>query len=130
MKTAKIDYEGNTKGAPLAPLVLPATAPTVDVAQVRAHPEAFPIVDIRNRAEAKIPVFDNALLIPLPELRERAHEVPTTKPGLVHCADGYCSAAGDSILQNALRGWKCWIWARPLRSFSRRWCIELPRYQV
>ena len=127
MKTAKIDYEGNIKGALLAPLVLPVTAPTVDVAQVRAHPEAFTIVDIRNRAEAKIPVFDNALLIPL---RERAHEVPTTKPGLVHCTDGYRSAAGDSILQDTLRGWKCWIWVRPLRSFSRRWCIELPRYQV
>ena len=104
MKTAKTDYEGNIKGALLAPLVLPAIAPTVDVAQVRAHPEAFPIVDIRNRAEAKIPVFDNALLIPLPELRERAHEVPTTKPVLVHCAGGYRSAAGASILQQALPG--------------------------
>ena len=103
-KTAKIGYEGNIKGALLAPLVLPVTAPTVDVAQVRAHPEAFTIVDIRNRAEAKVPVFDNALLIPLPELRERAHEVPTTKPVLVHCAGGYRSAAGASILQNALPG--------------------------
>ena len=103
-KTAKIGYEGNVKGALLAPLSLPATTPTVDVEAVRQHPEHFTIVDIRNRAEAKIPVFENALLIPLPELRERAHEIPTDKPVLVHCAGGYRSAAGASIVQNALPG--------------------------
>ena len=101
-KTAKIGYEGNIKGALLAPAVLPATAPIVDVAQVRQHPEQFTIVDIRNRAEAKTPVFDNALLIPLPELRERTHEIPIDKPVLIHCAGGYRSAAGTSIVQAAL----------------------------
>jgi glyoxylase-like metal-dependent hydrolase (beta-lactamase superfamily II)/rhodanese-related sulfurtransferase len=103
-KTAKIGYEGNIKGALLAPLSWPVTSPTVDVARVREQPEAFTIVDIRNRTEAKVPVFENALLIPLPELRERAHEVPTDKPVLVHCAGGYRSAAGASILQQALPG--------------------------
>ena len=103
-KTAKIGYEGNIRGALLAPLTAPVTAPAVDVAQVRQHPEYFTIVDIRNHAEAKVPVFDNALLIPLPELRERAHEIPTDKPVLVHCAGGYRSAAGASIVQAALPG--------------------------
>ncbi|MDQ2794797.1 MAG: MBL fold metallo-hydrolase [Bacteroidota bacterium] len=103
-KTAKIGYEGNIQGALLAPAALPATAPTVDVAQVREHPEQFTIVDIRNRTEAKTPVFDNALVIPLPELRERAHEIPTDKPILVHCAGGYRSAAGSSIVQAVLPG--------------------------
>ena len=88
----------------LAPAALPATAPTVDVETVRQHPEQFTIVDIRNRAETKVPVFENALLIPLPELRERAHEIPTDKPVLVHCAGGYRSAAGASIVQAALPG--------------------------
>jgi len=101
-KTAKIGYEGNIKGALLVPLHLPATAPAVDVAAVRQHPERFTIVDIRNRAETKVPVFDNALLMPLPELRERAHEIPTDKPVLIHCAGGYRSAAGASIVQAAL----------------------------
>ena len=103
-KTAKIGYEGNIKGALLAPMALPATSPAVDVTQVREHPEAFTIVDIRNRTEAQTPVFDNALVIPLPELRERAHEIPTGKPILVHCAGGYRSAAGASIVQAALPG--------------------------
>lgn len=103
-KTAKIGYEGNIKGALLVPAALPETSPAVDVAQVRAHPEAFTIVDIRNHAEAHVPVFENTLLIPLPELRERAHEIPTDKPVLIHCAGGYRSAAGASIVQNALPG--------------------------
>ena len=103
-KTAKIGYEGNIKGALLAPLVLPATAPAVNVDRVREQPEAFTIVDIRNRAEAKTPVFENALLIPLPELRERAQDIPTDKPVLIHCAGGYRSAAGASIVQQALPG--------------------------
>ena len=103
-KTAKIGYEANIKGALLAPNTAPETSPEVDVAAVRQHPEAFTIVDIRNHAEAKTPVFDNALLIPLPELRERAHEIPTDKPILIHCAGGYRSAAGASIVQNALPG--------------------------
>ncbi|WP_317172206.1 rhodanese-like domain-containing protein [Hymenobacter sp. BRD67] len=101
-KTAKIGYEGNIKGALLAPSVQPATSPTVEVAAVRQHPEAFTIVDIRNRTEAHDKLFPSALLIPLPELRERIREIPTDKPVLVHCAGGYRSAAGASIIQAAL----------------------------
>ena len=102
LKTAKIGYEGNIKGTLLAPTALPATSPAVNVAAVREHPEAFTVVDIRNRTEAITPVFDNALVIPLPELRERVHEIPTDKPILIHCAGGYRSAAGASIVQQAL----------------------------
>ncbi|GAB3289395.1 MBL fold metallo-hydrolase [Hymenobacter tenuis] len=103
-KTAKIGYEGGIKGALLTPRELPATSPATDVDRVRHQPHDFTIVDIRNRTEAQQPIFDNALLIPLPELRERAHEVPADKPVLVHCAGGYRSAAGASILEAALPG--------------------------
>jgi hydroxyacylglutathione hydrolase len=103
-KTAKIGYEGNVAGALLAPATQPATSLTVDVAAVRQHPEQFTIVDIRNRTEAHDKVFTNALLIPLPELRERVQEIPTDKPVLVHCAGGYRSAAGASIIEAALPG--------------------------
>ena len=88
----------------LGELAGPARPVAARVVAVRQHPEAFTIVDIRNRAEAETPVFDNALLIPLPELRERAHEIPAGKPVLIHCAGGYRSAAGASIVQNALPG--------------------------
>ncbi|AMJ68044.1 sulfurtransferase [Hymenobacter sp. PAMC 26628] len=103
-KAAKIGYETNIKGALLAAAALPATSPEVDLAAVRQHPERFTIVDIRNPTEAQPPLFPGAFNIPLPELRERAHEVPTDKPILVHCAGGYRSAAGASILSAALPG--------------------------
>ncbi|SHJ77387.1 Glyoxylase, beta-lactamase superfamily II [Hymenobacter daecheongensis DSM 21074] len=103
-KTAKIGYEGLIKGALLTPEHLPATSPTANVEHLRERPEDFTIVDIRNRTEAKQPIFPGALVIPLPELRERAHEVPTDKPIMVHCAGGYRSAAGSSILEAALPG--------------------------
>ncbi|MGI4873666.1 MAG: MBL fold metallo-hydrolase [Janthinobacterium lividum] len=103
-KAAKIGYEGNIKGALLAPPTLPATSPSVDVAAAHEHPEQFTVVDIRNHSEAEKPLFANALLIPLPELRERVDEIPADKPVLVHCAGGYRSAAGASIIQAALPG--------------------------
>jgi hydroxyacylglutathione hydrolase len=103
-KAAKIGYEANIKGALLAPAGQPTPSPAVDVAQVRAHPEQFTIVDIRNYTEAQQSLFANALLIPLPELRERVGEIPADKPVLVHCAGGYRSAAGASIIQQALPG--------------------------
>jgi glyoxylase-like metal-dependent hydrolase (beta-lactamase superfamily II)/rhodanese-related sulfurtransferase len=101
-KAAKIGYEGNIKGALLAPTTLPGTSPAVDISEVHEHPERFTIVDIRNRTEAEKPLFTDALLIPLPELRERVGEIPADKPVLVHCAGGYRSAAGASIIQSAL----------------------------
>ncbi|RZK15978.1 MAG: MBL fold metallo-hydrolase, partial [Hymenobacter sp.] len=101
-KAAKIGYEPLIKGALLTPVHLPATSPAVDVEAVRTHPGQFTIVDIRNRTEAAKPLFKSALLIPFPELRERVGEIPTNKPVLVHCAGGYRSAAGASIVQNAL----------------------------
>ncbi|GGF19018.1 MBL fold metallo-hydrolase [Hymenobacter cavernae] len=103
-KTAKIGYETNIRGALLTPVELPATSPELDLEHVRQRPDDFTIVDIRNYAESKQPIFPVALHIPLPELRERAREVPVTKPILVHCAGGYRSAAGASILQAALPG--------------------------
>ncbi|MDJ0364803.1 MBL fold metallo-hydrolase [Hymenobacter sp. H14-R3] len=103
-KTAKIGYEGNVKGALLAPTAQLATSPTVDVDAVRQHPEQFTIVDIRNHNEAYNLLFSKALLIPLPELRERLGEIPADKPVLVHCAGGYRSAAGASIIEAALPG--------------------------
>ncbi|MES2063396.1 MAG: MBL fold metallo-hydrolase [Bacteroidota bacterium] len=63
---------------------------------------AYTIVDIRNAAEVKEhPVFEKAIPIPLPELRERLSEIRFNNPIVVHCAGGYRSAAGSSILQNA-----------------------------
>ena len=72
-----------------------------------ANRDAFTVIDIRNSGEvAKGKVFENAINIPLPELMERAGEIPTDKPIVVHCGTGYRSAAGSSIIHNALKNMK------------------------
>jgi rhodanese-related sulfurtransferase len=67
--------------------------------------DAFTIVDIRNHSEVKNnKIFTNAIHIPLHELRERTNEIPLHKPIVVHCAGGYRSAAGSSIIKSKLNG--------------------------
>ncbi|MDX5347271.1 MAG: MBL fold metallo-hydrolase [Hymenobacteraceae bacterium] len=99
-KTAKIGYEGNIKGALLAPDNLPETSEETDLQDFKNNPDKYTIVDIRNTGEVKDgKIFDNAIAIPLPELRERLNEIPVDKPVMVHCAGGYRSAAGQSIIE-------------------------------
>ena len=104
-KTAKIGYEPLIKGALVGTPAAEATMPVLDVDQFRQHPAQYTIVDIRNPVEHRDePIFDGSLNIPLPELRERVKEIPTDKPVVVHCAGGYRSAAGSSIVAAALSG--------------------------
>ncbi len=76
-----------------------------DSEELRNNEEAFTIIDIRNLSEVKTkPIFSNTLHIPLYELRERTNEIPLHKPIIVHCAGGYRSAAGSSIIKSKLNG--------------------------
>ena len=103
-KAAKIGYEAGIAGALVNPAGMIATGTSFDLAAFKANPEAYTLVDIRSRDEkAGTPIFDGALNIPLPELRERAHEIPQHKPVLIHCAGGYRSAAGVSIVANEVK---------------------------
>ncbi|WP_132053173.1 MBL fold metallo-hydrolase [Pseudocnuella soli] len=66
-------------------------------------PEDYTIVDVRNESEVKEgKIFSNSISIPLAELRQRVAEIPTGKPIVVHCAGGYRSAAGSSLIQSTL----------------------------
>ena len=79
------------------------TSPKLDLEAFKANPEAFTVVDIRNRSETENgKFFEHAITIPLHELRERSSEIPTDKPIVVHCAGGYRSAAGSSVLETTL----------------------------
>ncbi len=69
----------------------------------KENPSAYTIVDIRNRSEVKSqPGFKTSINIPLPELKKRIAEIPSDKPIVVHCAGGFRSAAGSSILEDNL----------------------------
>ncbi len=73
--------------------------------ELKKNENAFTIVDIRNHSELKLRrIFTNAIHIPLYELRERTKEIPLHKPIVIHCAGGYRSAAGSSIIKAQLNG--------------------------
>src|SRR5690606_11579667 len=68
------------------------------------HQQEYTIVDIRNQQEAALkPIFEQAIQSPLHQLRARLNEIPADKPIAVHCAGGYRSAIGSSILAAAFK---------------------------
>ncbi|MCY2688688.1 MBL fold metallo-hydrolase [Salinimicrobium sp. TH3] len=100
-RTAKIGYEKQLRGILTLPKEAFQTSEEFNLHDFREHKDNYTIVDIRNQSEvAEGKIFDSALTIPLNELRERANEVPANKPIVVHCAGGYRSTAGASILEN------------------------------
>lgn len=118
-KSAKIGYESLIKGALVASPTSDVMMPGLDVEQFRQHPAQYTIVDIRSATEHRNePIFEGSISIPLPELRERANEIPTDKPVVVHCAGGYRSAAGSSIVANALPGTKVLDLSEAVKSFQ------------
>lgn len=103
-RVAKIGYEAQAQRIYVASEVpKELTISKLDVDEFRSNTDDYTIVDIRNRSEVENgKIFDKAVAIPLPELRERVGEIPTDKPIVVHCAAGYRSAAGSSIIKNHL----------------------------
>ncbi len=103
-RTAKIGYEKQLRGIVTPAENLKVHSDEFDLGNFKRHPENYTIVDIRNDSEtAEGLLFDSALPIPLNELRDRADEIPNNKPLVVHCAGGYRSSAGSSILENKFK---------------------------
>ncbi|TAF65207.1 MAG: MBL fold metallo-hydrolase [Cytophagales bacterium] len=102
-KSAKIGYELLIEAALTLPTQAHITDIETDLAAFEKNTDAFTIIDIKNDSEvATQKPFAKSLHIPLPELRERVSEIPTEKPIMVHCAGGYRSGIGASILRAAL----------------------------
>jgi glyoxylase-like metal-dependent hydrolase (beta-lactamase superfamily II)/rhodanese-related sulfurtransferase len=103
-KTAKIGYESHIKGALISPADTNEKSPDFDLLNFKNKPKRYTIVDARNWSEINDGLlFNSALTIPLPELRERLDEIPTDKPIVVHCAAGYRSAAAASIIAGKIK---------------------------
>jgi len=74
-----------------------------DSSVLNKNEDDYTIIDIRNPAEVKSNrIFEHAIHIPLYELRERTNEIPLHKPILVHCAGGFRSAVGSSIIKSLI----------------------------
>lgn len=104
-RIARIGYEDQVEGAFIVNDICGKNQlPKIDVDQFSNSPDDYTIVDIRNTNEvSQKRIFKNTINIPLPELRERVGEIPGNKPIVVHCAGGYRSAAGASIIKEAMK---------------------------
>ncbi|REA60103.1 MBL fold metallo-hydrolase [Dyadobacter luteus] len=71
----------------------------LDLEDFEAHRDQYTIVDVRNVSEVSAnKIFHTSIAIPLAELKSRIGEIPLDKPIAVHCAGGYRSAIGSSLL--------------------------------
>lgn len=103
-RTAKIGYEKQIELAFTSDFGNAEMA-FFDSEELKRNEDSFTIIDIRNYSEVQTKkIFSNSIHIPLHELRERTNEIPLNKPIVVHCAGGYRSAAGSSIIQSKLSG--------------------------
>ena len=75
------------------------------------------VLDVRAEKERQAGYIDGSMHIPLPQLRQRLHEVPTDRTVAVKCEGGYRSAIACSLLARAGRenmldvvgGYKAWV---------------------
>lgn len=118
-RTAKIGYEKQMEGVITLGEKASGTSDKFDLEDFKNHKENYTIVDIRNESElAEGKIFENAEAIPLNELRNRAEELPKDKPFVVHCAGGYRSAAGSSILENKFQDQKVFDLSEAIQDFK------------
>jgi|SRR6185437_4688724 len=103
-RAAKIGYEKQIVDAFVVTEVNGKKIGKPDVDKFRSALDDFTIMDIRNPSETnEKKIFKNSIHIPLFELKDRINEIPVDKPIVVHCAAGYRSAAGTSIIKNFLK---------------------------
>ena len=117
-RTAKIGYEKQMKGVITLSEKALITSDEFDLKNFKENKENYTIVDIRNDSElAGGKIFSNAIGIPLNELRGRADKLPKDKPFVVHCAGGFRSAAGSSILKNKFQDQKVFDLSEAIQDF-------------
>ncbi|APQ19050.1 MBL fold metallo-hydrolase [Maribacter hydrothermalis] len=102
-RVAKIGYEKQLKKAITISEDNLATIEQLDLKDFKKNPKNYTIVDVRNKSEVEEgKFFEHAISHPLHELRDTIDDIPTDKPIVVHCAGGYRSAAGSSIIAKHL----------------------------
>lgn len=118
-RTAKIGYEKQIKGVVTLSPKVSKKSDDFDLEDFKKNKDNYTIVDIRNNSEvANGKIFEDAIAVPLNELRENAIEIPSHKPVVVHCAGGYRSAAGSSILDNKFENTKVYDLSDAIKDFK------------
>lgn len=99
-RVAKIGYEKQVKLVFTLDHSNLLSSNKLDLSDFKQHPEKYTIVDIRNQSEVEDgKFFETAINYPLNDLRKSVDQIPMDKPLVVHCAGGYRSTAGSSILE-------------------------------
>jgi glyoxylase-like metal-dependent hydrolase (beta-lactamase superfamily II)/rhodanese-related sulfurtransferase len=102
-RIAKIGYEKQIQSIRTLGANNFETNSVLDLQDFKKNPAQYTIIDIRNKSELEEgKFFEDAISIPLNQLRDSKNKIPTNKPIVVHCAGGYRSAAGSSIISNLL----------------------------
>ncbi len=101
-RTGFIGYESQIEGGFILDYK-EVTEEILDVKEFERNKEGYTIIDVRTELEVKeAKIFDSSFHIPLNTLRDRIAEIPVKKPLVVHCASGFRSAAGSSMLHSSL----------------------------
>ncbi|MCP9200014.1 rhodanese-like domain-containing protein [Gramella sp. GC03-9] len=118
-RTAKIGYEKQVKAVITLGKEVQAKSAEFDLEDFKKNRDSYTIVDIRNNSElAEGKIFEEAIAVPLNELREESTEIPSHKPVVVHCAGGYRSAAGSSILDRLFESTKVYDLSEAIKEFK------------
>ncbi|MFN2262347.1 MAG: MBL fold metallo-hydrolase [Psychroflexus sp.] len=118
-RIAKIGYESQIKAVLTFGEAEFESSEDLNFTDFKANPDQYTIIDIRNVSEfEESQKFDSAKNHPLNELRETAKDIPTDKPILVHCAGGYRSAAGSSIIESILPNAKVYDLSEKIKDFD------------
>ena len=62
--------------------------------------EGLQLVDVRGAGETESGMLEDAVNIPVAQLRRRAGEIDPARPVVVYCAGGYRSSVAASVLRN------------------------------
>ncbi|PTX43406.1 glyoxylase-like metal-dependent hydrolase (beta-lactamase superfamily II) [Christiangramia gaetbulicola] len=118
-RTAKIGYEKQVKAVITLSDKVSEKSDQLDLEDFKNNKDNYTIVDIRNNSEvADGKIFEDAIAVPLNELRENTTEIPSHKPVVVHCAGGYRSAAGSSILDARFENTKVYDLSDAINDFK------------
>ncbi|MTE26457.1 MBL fold metallo-hydrolase [Winogradskyella ouciana] len=118
-RVAKIGYENQLKEVVTLPRVKLKEMSPLNIEDFKKNPKDYTIVDVRNKSEVEEgKIFENAVSIPLNTLRDEVNTIPTDKPIVVHCAGGYRSAAGSSIIDKHLDNAKVFDLSEKIKEFN------------
>lgn len=118
-RVAKIGYEKQIeKVVTLSKDAHLVSTLSLDLEEFKQDLAAYTIIDIRNTTEhTNTPKFESAQNHPLNDLRDTVASIARDKPIVVHCAGGYRSAAGASIIASSVSNQKVFDLSEAINDF-------------